>query len=73
MVNQNTAQPEGASPEPLVTAAPVAKLLAICERYVPALCAKHGIPVYRLGHRCVRYKMSEVLRGLGLETGGAAQ
>jgi len=61
---------ESAAPtgtEPLVSKETIAKTLGVCTRYVGKLGEEKRIPAYKLGRRCVRYRVSEVLAALGIE------
>jgi excisionase family DNA binding protein len=61
------APPHVASPEPLVKKPEVAKALAVTERYVGILTEQGRIPSHKFGSRCIRYRLSEVLKALGAE------
>ena len=54
-------------PEPLVNVQGIAKALAVTPRYVGILRDKKRIPSYTFGSRCIRYRLSEVLKALGAE------
>jgi excisionase family DNA binding protein len=56
-----------ASTEPLVKCPDIAKALAVTTRYVGILTAEGRIPSYKLGRRCLRFRLSEVLKALGAE------
>lgn len=54
-------------PEPLVKTEDVARVLNVTTRYVGILTAEERIPSHKFGRRCIRYRMSDVLRALGVE------
>lgn len=61
------AQPHVASTEPLVKTQDIAKALSVTTRYVGILNEQNRIPSYKFGRRCIRYRLSEVLKALGAE------
>jgi excisionase family DNA binding protein len=63
-------QPHATSTEPLVKSQDVARELAVTTRYVGILTAEGRIPCYKFGRRCVRFRISEVLKALGAEVKG---
>lgn len=52
--------------EPLVKATTIAAILSVTPRYVAILAEQGHIPVHRFGRRCVRYRVSDVMRALGV-------
>lgn len=59
--------PHVTSTEPLVKKTDIAKALAVTTRYVGILTEQSRIPSYKFGRRCIRYRLSEVLKALGAE------
>jgi len=53
--------------EPLVKTEDVARVLNVTTRYVGILTAEKRIPSHKFGRRCIRYRMSDVLRAMGVE------
>ena len=59
-------------PEALVKVDEVARVLNVTTRYVGILTAEGRIPSHKFGRRCIRYRLSDVLKALGVETEAAA-
>jgi hypothetical protein len=56
--------------EPLVKSYTIAAILSVTPRYVAILAEQGRIPVHRYGRRCVRYRVSDVMRALGVSPHG---
>lgn len=59
--------PHATSTEPLVKTQDIAKALSVTTRYVGILTAEGRIPSHKFGRRCIRYRLSDVLKALGAE------
>jgi hypothetical protein len=67
-----TRKPPQARPEPLlVRGETIATALSVSPRQVAYWQEQGRIPFHKLGRRCVRYCLPDVLKALGIE-GGAA-
>jgi hypothetical protein len=63
-----TRKPPQARPEPLlVRGEAVATALSVSPRQVAYWQEQGRIPFHKLGRRCVRYSLPDVLRALGIE------
>ncbi len=51
-------------PELLVRKADLARLLSVSPRSIEAWVASRRIPAYKLGRRCIRFSLPEVLQAL---------
>lgn len=58
--------PKVAGHEPLVKSETIAALLSVSSRYVYMLGDQGRFPVYRISPHCVRYRVSEVMKALGI-------
>jgi hypothetical protein len=56
----------------LVPAARIASRISVTPRYVHMLAEQGQIPVHRFGKACVRFRETEVLRALGINSTEAA-
>ncbi|MEX1115548.1 MAG: hypothetical protein WEB53_09875 [Akkermansiaceae bacterium] len=66
-----TRKPPQAHPEPLLVRGEViATALSVSPRQVAYWQEQKRIPFHKLGRRCVRFNLPEVLRALGIEGGG---
>ena len=52
--------------EPLVKSYAIAEILDVSSRHVLMLSERGEIPSYRLGRRCIRFRISEVMDALGV-------
>jgi excisionase family DNA binding protein len=55
-----------------VAAPAIARQLSVTSRYILQLAAEGKIPCVRLGHKCVRFHVSEVSLALGVNLKGGA-
>jgi hypothetical protein len=56
--------------EPLVKSYTIAAILSVTPRYFAILAEQGRIPVHRFGRRFVRYRVSDVMRALGVSPQG---
>lgn len=71
-MNQQDTEPPPliAGYERLVKSYTIAAILSVTPRYVAILAEQGRIPVHRFGRRCVRYRVSDVMRALGVTPQG---
>jgi excisionase family DNA binding protein len=67
----NTIAIEHTAPE-YVAAPFIARQLSVTSRYILQLAALGTIPCVRLGHKCVRFNITEVAQALGVKLKGGA-
>jgi predicted site-specific integrase-resolvase len=67
MLKDKVKTPQESSPV-LVKAGDIANALSVSMRQVGYWSEEGRIPCYRLGKRCVRYSLPEVLKALEIET-----